>query len=100
MPTAARQTWPACSFKGCTHPAFCKGLCGTHYQQQRRSGALAAIRPRVEAGVRLPRVVVGPEVAAKLESVDGNITEAIRVVLTRWASREGKARHDRTAHAR
>lgn len=63
----------------CSAPARAKGLCTTHYQQQRRGGSG---RPET-ALVALPGIRVHPVVAGALRDLATNRRESISATL-RW----------------
>ncbi len=52
-----------CRVEGCARPLYCRGLCQTHYRQQRTTGKTTEIRPYRKrhpgtvkvAGVRLSK---------------------------------------------
>lgn len=47
---------PVCTFEECGRKQIAKGLCPSHYRQQRRGAALTALRP-LRGLVRLPMVI-------------------------------------------
>lgn len=71
-----------CSFEGCANDAWCKGLCGMHYQQARRGIPLRPKRgPAKRAVITASTRVTPAEVAALSELGGGSVYLGLRKLI-------------------
>jgi hypothetical protein len=69
----------------CGRPAYCRGLCQTHYLQQKRGEAIRPVQPRTRARGVYP-VVARVSAEARAALGPHPYTQA-RIVLEEWANR-------------
>jgi hypothetical protein len=86
---APNGDWKKCRYPGCGRTHAAKGLCAAHYRQEWDGRSLSPLRQRPSGKrVRLPGIAVDEATAKALEDEAPTLAEALRRIVTDWASRK------------